>query len=712
MSAPVPSPAADAGGPRLPPRFFVIKHGDTFMVADGYGDVGGEGDGLFSNDTRILSRFRLSLGGRTPSLLASDVSGDNVFFIAHITNRPLPPLGGNPTPEGVIHLARRRFLWEGRLYECMALTNYGARPAVVPLELDFAADFRDMFEVRGARRAARGELLPSEYRDDCVILRYRGLDDMLRSTAIAFSQRPARLQPGRAEFELSIAARGRCELYLEIGEEAAAAPGRPRFRAAAARACASMRAQRRRGASVRASTRLFNAWVEKSRADLALLTTALPTGPFPYAGVPWFSTPFGRDAVITALATLWLDPALARGVLRFLAANQARGTSPFQESAPGKILHETRKGEMTRLRELPFGQYYGGVDTTPLFVVLAGAYADRTGDMGLIEELWPALEAAVAWIQGDGDSNRDGFVDYMPGGPGGLVNQGWKDSSDSIFHHDGSDAAGPIALVEVQGYAFAALRAMATLAGMRGDHGASEAWRRRAEALRAAVEARFWLEDLRCYALALDGNGAPCRVRASNQGHLLYVGLPLPERAAAVAAQFAAAAFDTGWGIRTLSRDEVRFNPMSYHNGSVWPHDTALCAAGLARYGHRASALRFLDGLFEAAVHLGMRLPELFCGFDRVPGQAPTAYPVACLPQAWAAASVFMMLQAVLGLRVCGHRGEIHVDRPGLPPGIDQIDIRGLEVGGRRASLTFQRVGGRVAVYPMSAESVPIYVRA
>lgn len=679
------------------PRPVALKHGDTFLVAEASGDVLGDADGLFDNDTRILSYFRLALAGRAPSLLGSTVSRDNVVATAHLTNMPLPPLGGVATPKGVIHVERQRLLWQRRLFERITLTNHSSERRKVPLSLGFAADFRDMFEVRGRERPARGRHLPPDVRDDMVLLRYLGLDDVLRTGAISFSAPPADLSGERAEFLFALEANSRAELFLEIGPEPVTErPDQTRFRQAAARARWAIRAVRRRGASLSTPTRLFNEWIDKSAADLALLTTELPTGPYPYAGIPWFSTPFGRDAIVTALQTLWLDPALARGVLAFLAEHQANERSPFRDAAPGKILHEMRRGEMTALQELPFGRYYGGVDTTPLFVVLAGAYADRTGDLGFIDRLWPALSAAMAWIEGEGDSNADGLLDYARGRASGLVNQGWKDSVDSVFHADGRFPDGPIALVEVQGYVFAACRAMADLASRRGDRAAASHWRHRAEAVREAVEQRFWMEEAGFYGIAIDGRGALCRVRASNAGHLLFTALAAPERAGRVAAQLAAPAFDSGAGIRTLAVGEPRYNPMSYHDGSVWPHDTALCAAGMARYGDRAQVIAVLNQLFEAAVQFGMRLPELFCGFARPAGEPPIAYPVACLPQAWAAGSVFMLLQASLGIGIDGWRGEIHVDRPALPIGVDRLRVRRLPVGRNRVDLTFQRVGDGV----------------
>src|SRR5690606_8069522 len=338
------------------------------------------------------------------------VSRDNVFFTANMTNRPLPPLGGRSLREGVIHIERTRFLWEGCLYERIRCVNYGGQEAALPVTLSFGADFHDMFEVRGETRPNRGRLLPVEQCGNGFVFRYDGLDGIRRTTAVAFSPIPSRLEPGRAEYLLALPAGGQLDLHIEIGSQVSEEPGRHRFRAAAARARVAMRRRLRRGARLRSRSRLFNNWLEKSRADLALLTSELPTGPYPYAGIPWFSTPFGRDAIVTALQTLWLDPALAHGVLSYLAHHQAQETSSFRDSAPGKIMHETRKGEMTRMQELPFERYYGGVDTTPLFVILAGAYAERTGDLGFIGELWPALTKALGWIESVLASDPNGFL--------------------------------------------------------------------------------------------------------------------------------------------------------------------------------------------------------------------------------------------------------------------------------------------------------------
>ncbi|MFU0506859.1 amylo-alpha-1,6-glucosidase [Pseudaminobacter sp. NGMCC 1.201702] len=681
--------------PREPHRLFALKHGDCFMVADAYGDIRGSGDGLFLEDTRVLSQFRLMIGGRPPSLLGASLSQDNMLFRTNLTNLPLPSAEGRETRQGVVHIERTRLIWEDRMFERIALSNYGEREVLLPLSLCFAADFRDMFEVRGSTRKQRGSALEAEAGTDSVTMRYQGLDEVLRESTISFSRTPARLTGSRADFLLRLPKRTRETLFIEVGKTPQK-PERRRFRAAAARARFGMRAKRRHGAAVHSSGRVYNDWLSRARADIALLTTDLATGPYPYAGIPWFSTAFGRDGVISALQMLWINPGLARGVLAFLAQHQATEISPFSDSEPGKIMHETRKGEMAILRELPFGRYYGGVDTTPLYVYLACAYANRTGDMDFIDMLWPSITAAAKWMEQAIDRDPNGFVTYRRAAESGLANQGWKDSFDSVFHADGRIPKGPIALVEVQGYVYAAFSGLSDLAERRGDHRLAAEWHERAEKMRMAVENSFWMEDREFYALAIDGDGLPCQVRTSNVGHLLFVGLPTVQRAQRVAEQLLAAPFHTGWGIRTLADDEIFFNPMSYHNGSIWPHDTAICAAGLARYGNRDGVVRLMSNTFEAAVHFNMRLPELFCGFSRAPGEAPIAYPVACLPQAWSSGSVFMLMQACLGFRIDGWRGDVQVDQPRLPIGIDQLTVRRLSVGESTYDLTFQRVGDRV----------------
>jgi glycogen debranching enzyme len=672
-------------------RFWALKDGDAFVVSDAHGDIAGGPDGLFDADTRLLSRLRLLIGGKRPTVLSSGVSSDNVMFTFNGANRPLPPTGGRVVPPGVLHVERRRLIWKGRLYERIRLTNHGLDEVLAPVTIEFGADFRDMFEVRGDTRAARGLLSPPELNGRAAFFAYEGLDGVRRTSVVAFSEPPQRLTAERADFMAWFRPKGRFELYLEAADAADDAPDEYRFKRACAEARTAMRRRVRHGARPRSDSPSFNRWLDQSRADLALLTTELPTGRYPFAGIPWFSTPFGRDGIITAWQRLLFDPGLARGVLTYLAGRQATETSAFRDSQPGKIMHETRQGEMAALGEVPFGLYYGGVDTTPLFIALAGAYVNRTGDLAFARELWPALKGAATWLETFGDSNGDGLIDYARAAETGLSNQGWKDSYDSVFHRDGRFPKGPIALVEVQGYTYAAWRAMAGIAGRLGEAGAED-WTARALHVRQTVEDRFWMEEEGYYGIAIDGDGTLCPPLTSNAGHLMFCGLPSPERAERVIRRLAGADFRTGWGLRTLARGEARYNPMSYHNGSIWPHDTAICIAGMARYGERDRVGELLRDLLSAASHMDMRLPELFCGFPRRAGEPPVPYPVSCSPQAWAAGSAFMVLQALLGVSIDAFERTVTIARPRLPDGVNHLIVPGLEIAGCAVDLRFERV--------------------
>jgi glycogen debranching enzyme len=685
---------ASAGEPH---RQFALKHEDCFIVSDAFGDIRGIGDGFFCDDTRLLSDFRMFVGGKMPSLLGASLSQDNILFTAHLSNSPLQ-LAHGEIRRGVIHLERTRFLRHNRMFERLTATNYSGREVILPLRFTYKVDFRDMFEVRGKTRARRGVVHEPRPEENRVVFRYEGLDRVVRQSVIGFSRRPDRITGEFAEFSLSLPRRGQEVLFLEVGGRQSS-PANERFRASAVRAHREMRSKRRQGATIYTSGRVFNDWLTRARADIVLLTTELDTGPYPYAGIPWFSTAFGRDGVISALQMLWINPALARGVLRYLSRHQSTETASFSDAEPGKIMHETRKGEMAVMRELPFGRYYGGVDTTPLYAFLAARYADRTADTALIDEIWQSLCAAADWMERRSRSDPYGFVTYERAEDTGLRNQGWKDSADAVFHADGRVPPGPIALVEVQGYVFAAYRGLAGLAERRGEHERAARWRKLAEEMRASVEKRFWMREANYYALAIDGNGEPCAVRTSNAGHLLFVGLPSPKRAAKVADTLLSANFHSGWGLRTLADDEIPFNPMSYHNGSIWPHDTAICAAGMARYGDRENIAKLMSETFEAAVHFNMRLPELFCGFTRQLGEAPVAYPVACLPQAWSAGAVYMLIQACLGLKINAWKGEVEVMNPRLPIGIDNLFVRHIGVGDREVDIAFERVGDHVVCF-------------
>jgi glycogen debranching enzyme len=674
-------------------RTRVLKHGDTFVVFDHYGDIkpGGLGEeGLYHEGTRFLSCFLLELEGHRPFFLGSTLRDENDQLVVALTNPDLSEGGGVRTPLSTLHLALKKFLWRGACYQQLRVKNYGLERVETFLALHFAADYADIYEVRGQKRLARGQDLDPQVTGDRVVLGYRGRDGVVRQTVLQFSLPPAALTSSEARLELSLqpgqeatfAITVVCEL-LPGENRVVRGTGFPGFEEARAEAEADQGRWAAWSTHLRTSNGQVNAWVNRALSDLHMMTTELPTGPYPYAGVPWFNTPFGRDGIITALEALWLRPGLARGVLAYLAATQATEVIPEQDAQPGKILHETRSGEMATLKEMPFGRYYGSVDSTPLFVLLAGAYYERTGDRAFVETFWPHLEAALGWIDRYGDADGDGFVEYQRQSARGLLHQGWKDSDDAVFHADGTLAQGPIALSEVQGYVYAARQAGAELAAIlgRADQAARRA--RQAQALREQFEQAFWCEELATYALALDADKRPCRVRTSNAGQCLFTGIASPERAWRVARTLLAAESFSGWGVRTVAASEARYNPMAYHNGSVWPHDNALIAQGLARYGLGEMALQISTGLFEAGLAFDLhRMPELFCGFARQRGEGPILYPVACAPQAWAAASVLLLFQACLGLTINGPERQVLFTRPCLPAAVDEVRIYNLEVMG------------------------------
>jgi len=707
-------------------RLHTLKHGDMFGVFDQSGNIlGGPGiaDGIYFLDTRHLSGLGLTVEGARPILLSSTLRENNATLSCDLTNPELQlPGDGGTLAHDLLHLRRTRFLWKRGCYERLLLRNFDVERRRVTVDIEFQADFADLFEARGTPRARHGTLRAPVLDADTVLLSYEGLDHRVRTTRLRFEPQPARLSESRACFELDLEPGARsvihmqviCDPGLEEGANTASAalpaeelrhPPSEAFLFSMVEARRALRVSSARAAAIASSNEIFNEAIRRCICDIYMLITDKPTGPYPYAGVPWYSTAFGRDALITAMQTLWLDPSIARGVLAYLALHQADREDPVADAEPGKILHEVRHGEMAELGEVPFRHYYGSIDSTLLFVMLAGDYLDRTGDVATVAALWPNIGRALDWIDQHGDRDGDGFVEYGRRNKEGLANQGWKDSFDSVFHADGQLAEGPIALCEVQAYAYGARRAGAAIARRLGHGPRATRLDAQADRLRVEFNDKFWCEELGTYALALDGRKQPCRVRSSNAGHCLLTGIVPQDRAERIASGLMGRTFFSGWGIRTIPVGEARYNPMAYHNGSVWPHDNSLIALGFARHGFKEEAARLFAGLFDAALYADLRrLPELFCGFSRQRGEGPVRYPVACSPQAWAAATLPSLLQATLGLGFDPSTGTVQFHQPHLPDFLHQVTLYNLAVGDGRVTVHLSRVGGEVAINVLERE--------
>ncbi|MFC4595156.1 glycogen debranching N-terminal domain-containing protein [Sphingobium tyrosinilyticum] len=686
-----------------------LKHGDSFAVFDHSGDaIAGPGspEGLYHRDTRHLSHLYLTINGSRPILLSSALRDDNAMLTCDLTNPDFAGDDGRVAVEhDLIHLRRTRFLWESAIHERITIRNFDTDSRTVTVNIGFAADFADLFEIRGMTRLRKGEMKTPVIGATDVLLAYEGRDARTRETHLCFDPQPQELTESHAAFEVTVPAGERRTLYMRIAcERLDPQPGpfSRQFLKALRESMQSLKQARARGATVRSSNPLFDEVTRRSVADITMLSTDTEYGPYPYAGIPWFSTVFGRDAIITALETLWLDPAISRGVLGYLAEHQATAFDPAADAEPGKILHEVRHGEMAELGEVPFRHYYGSIDSTPLFVMLAGAYLERTADTAFITKLLPNIDAALRWIDEHGDRDGDGFVEYGRLTDQGLANQGWKDSHDSVFHADGSIARGPIALAEVQAYVYGAWRAAEAIHCTLGDAARGLDYGARADRFRDLFDAAFFDAQLGTYVLALDGEKKACRVRSSNAGHVLFTGLALAKRAEPVVRTLMAPASFSGWGVRTIASTEARYNPMSYHNGSIWPHDNALIASGFSRYGYRKEAAKIFEGLFAAATYVDlMRLPELFCGFPRRRAQGPTFYPVACSPQAWSAAAPLSLIQSSLGIGFDVAAAEISLCEPALPRFLDELRLYGLRVGDASVDIAFDRMGDKVVVKPL-----------
>ena len=680
----------------------VLAGSEMILVSDACGNVpnqhpGSRGFGLFHRDTRFLSVYELTLNGAPLMPLSSHEGGGDWTF--HVLGNPrLDSATGCIAPH-TISIRRDRIIGDGAIHEIIVVTNFGAAPVHLSLALAFAADFTDIFVVRGIAEPAPHTHLPAQIADGrWVMLRSTAADEIQQTTLLAFSLPAARLTDGTARFDFDLDSGERRELTVEIAPRLGAAD------AVAGGSCDlhALLAQRRRegrewlesSVEVRGDP-VIERIMRRSLLDLKLLRAPLHGGQhYIGAGIPWFATLFGRDCAVSALEICGFRAAIAGDTARVLARYQADRRDPYRDAEPGKIAHELRQGTLARLGQIPQSPaYYGTVDATPLFLILLDEYLAWSGDIGLIRALRGNIYAALDWIERFGDSDGDGYLDYRGAYGSGLVNQGWKDSGVAITNADGSLATPPIALCEVQGYLYRAWHAGARLLTLTDDRQRAQALTAQAAALRARFERDFWSDRLGCYVLALQQGGRPVEVVASNTGQVLWSGIASPERAQAVARRLLQEDMFSGWGIRTLSSREQRYNPLSYQLGSVWPHDNALILAGIKRYGCNAQAQRVFAALQDAAGGLrGHRLPELYAGLERGPEERhPVRYPVACSPQAWAAAAMPYALVSLLGLEPDALSHRLRIVDPRLPLGIDHLSLAGVRVGEAVADLRFLR---------------------
>jgi glycogen debranching enzyme len=688
-----------------------IKDINLYYVipSDGQLPLQGEhGFGLYFHDCRFLNGYEMLVAGVAPVVLASTAEkGHTALF--ELTNPDLHLEQGQLMPKEELGVGWERLLdaEQMNLQETITFRNFGQHAYTFPVTLSFRAGFDDVFTVRELVQETLGRRERPVWKEGKLRFVYHGADQIRRTVTVTFSPAPHITEAATAHFHISVSP-GETQVLavsVDIDEQSEKGQANPNLHPLAippdfARELLN-ESQQWPGhhAGLQSDSLLLNSVFERSLRDLDVLRSRLGANDYICAGVPWFVALFGRDSLIVALEMLPFWPELAAHTLRLLATYQGRRVDDWRDEQPGKILHEIRVGELARTGEIPHTPFYGTVDATPLFLLLLGRHAAWTGDLGLFHELRASVEGALAWIARFGDSNGDGYVDYQSTSEEDLINQGWKDSGDSIVRADGTLAAAPIALVEVQGYVFAAKCAIADLYERVGELPIAKQLRREARMLRSRFNRDFWWEDQSTYLLALEEHGRRVAVVSSNPGQALWTGIADPDKAKRTVARLMADDMFSGWGVRTLSTKERRYNPVGYHLGTVWPHDNALIAAGCRRYGNDAAALRILSGLVESAMHFRhQRLPEVFAGFAREHFQVPVHYPVACHPQAWAAGAVPFLVTSCLGLEPDGFADRLRIVRPLLPDFVDRIELSGIRVGRGVADLHFKRIGDGISV--------------
>ncbi|MDY6918263.1 MAG: glycogen debranching N-terminal domain-containing protein [Chloroflexota bacterium] len=707
-------------------RRHVLKENDLVMVSDELGDMARSRRrlGLYWRDTRHLSILETTVGGLEPRLLTSS-SEENYICDIQIANPTIELHDGAVALARSVSIRRSRYLKHG-LHECISFYNYNPFPASFSLAIIFGSDFLDILEVRGWRREKRGDIRQPQFADSRLTLSYVGLDEVERRTEVVFEVDPSNVEtdvcvaeplltrpstrlPGAVEPAIMTLFRPAC---ARVTWEVSLPPGASKDIAyhVLVSEDGEVAEPEPYGESLEClrqsyddwhdnctwlctDNELFNQLLNRSSRDLRLLGNDTPEGSVPAAGIPWFAVVFARDALITSLQTLMLNPQIAVATLRFLAKYQGTKADPWRDEEPGKILHVFRTGEMTRAGEVPYDCYYGSLDATPLFLIAFAETMRWLDDDSLYHELLPTAKKALAWMEHHGDICGDGYLSYLCRSAGGMRDQGWKDSRGALSHADGRAVEPPVSPVEVQGYAYRAMKEMAVLLRRKGETALPARLEKKAAALKERFNREFWLEDKRIFAQALDADRKPVEVLTSNPGHCLFCDIVDEEKARYLVLRLTSAEMASGWGIRTVSNRETKFNPMSYQNGSIWPHDNSIIVAGMKRYGYAWEVEHIATQLFDASRFFPYgRLPQLYCGFtrDREGFSTPASYPVSPSPQAWAAGSTVLLLQSLLGLQVDAHSRRIYVT-PKLPPWLREASVSGLRVGGGTVDLFFAR---------------------
>ncbi|WP_191560151.1 amylo-alpha-1,6-glucosidase [Metabacillus idriensis] len=675
----------------------VIKENDLFLLTDTNGNIPENhpyGLGLYTKDTRFLSKLDLKINGKDPILLSSDADQNYKAKIL-LTNPHMEDDGELILWRESVEIERSRFIYDDVLYEEIKVKNYFPKRIQFEVSVHADADFLDMFVVRGFQNGDLGSKTGQTAEGNTLAFHYAGADNVDRSTVITWDREAKKVDDkGEIVFAFDLAHSEEDTVTVAIRPQigTSASNPAPAKDEALRKLEESYQEWNEKAASIKTDLAPLQRLVDRGMNDMRVLLTDVGYGPFPVAGLPWFGVPFGRDSLIAALQILPFQSEIAKGTLLTMAHYQGQNLDPWRDEQPGKIMHEIRFGELAATNQIPFTPYYGTVDATPLFLILLSEYVKWTGDLELAKQLESTIENALIWIDEYGDRDDDLFVEYHQESSKGIANQGWKDSGDSVVHRSGEYAKTPIALAEVQGYVYQAKMGIASIYENLNQSERARQLRNQAELLKERFDEAFWMEDVKFYAIALDEKKEQVGTITSNPGHVLFSEMLTEERARAVIEMLISPKMFSGYGIRTMAEGEAGYNPMSYHDGSIWPHDNSISLLGMSKTGHQLAASKVMSGLIKAAAHFEYdRLPELFCGYDTLAGKA-VKYPVACSPQAWAAGTPLVFIQAMLGLFPDCLKKEISLS-PVLLDGMNDLEVEDISIGAGHLSIRVTRSG-------------------